>query len=302
MQHMKREELIKKWLDNDLNPDELKAFESLEDHDDLVKLSDSLKRFEAPQYDTDSELTSVLQKIESSKSNNRSWVKPLVGIAAVLTVFFGVRYYNSTLSTEINTLASEKTAIELPDASNATLNALTSLKFNKNNWTNEREVYLEGEAFFQVAKGSRFDVITDDGVVSVLGTEFNVKQRDNIFEVVCYEGLVAVKHKSNTIKLKPGTSYSIVNGKLIAKEKETRQTPYWLENESHFQSIPYKEVLAEFQRQYGVSISSSSIDTTLLFTGNFRHDDMDLALKSITLPLNLKYSLENDSTIVLSSE
>ena len=298
---MKREELIKKWLDNELNPQELEAFKALEDYNDLVKLSDSVKRIETPQYPTESELQSVMQKINNTKSNQRSWLKPLVGIAAVLTIFFGIRYYNSTLNTEINTLASEKTSIELPDASNATLNALSSLQFN-NRWTNKREVRLEGEAFFKVAKGSKFDVITDDGIVSVLGTEFNVKQRDNLFEVVCYEGLVAVTNGKNQVKLKPGDSYVMLNGKLIAKEKETLNAPSWLENESYFKSMPFKEVVAEFERQYDVTITSESIDTTLLFTGNFKHNDMDLALKSITLPLNLKYSLKNDSTIVLSSE
>ncbi len=299
---MKREELIKKWLDNELNPQELEAFKKLEDYGDLVKLSDNVQHFKAPEYNSETELQSVLQKIDSSKSNNRSWLKPLVGIAAVLTIFFGVRYYSSTLDTEINTIASEKTSVELPDASNATLNALSSLKFNNNRWTNKREVRLEGEAFFKVAKGSKFDVITEDGIVSVLGTEFNVKQRDNLFEVVCYEGLVGVVHGNNTIKLKPGDIYTILDGKLIAKEKETQNAPSWLSNESYFKSMPFKEVVAEFERQYNVTITSESIDTTLLFTGNFKHNDMDLALKSITLPLNLKYSLKNDSTIVLSSE
>jgi len=299
---MKREELIKKWLDEELNPMELKAFNALEDHDDLVKLSDSVKRFAAPEYTPENELQSVLQKIDHSSTSNNSWVKPLIGIAAILTIFFGISYYNSTLDTEINTLASEKTKIELPDASDATLNALTSLKFNNNRWTNKREVKLEGEAFFKVAKGSRFDVITKDGIVSVLGTQFNVKQRENLFEVVCYEGLVAVAHGDNYVKLNPGDSYVILDGKLIAKEKETQITPSWLDNISHFESMPFKEVVAEFERQYNVSVTIGSMDTTLLFTGNFKHNDMDLALKSITLPLNLKYSLKNDSTIVLSSE
>jgi len=299
---MKREELIKKWLDNELDPMELKAFKALEDHDELVKLSDGVRRFTAPEYNTETELKSVLEKIGHSSKSNYSWLKPLIGIAAILTIFFGIRYYNSTLDTEINTLASEKTTIELPDASDATLNALTSLKFNNNRWTNEREVKLEGEAFFKVAKGSKFNVITKDGIVSVLGTQFNVKQRDNLFEVVCYEGLVGVAHGDNYIELNPGDSYAILDGKLIVKEKETRTTPSWLDNISHFKSMPFKVVIAEFERQYNVTVTSGSLDTTLLFTGNFKHDDMDLALKSITLPLNLKYSLKNNSTIVLSSE
>jgi len=298
---MKREELIKKWLDNDLNPEELKAFKALEDYGDLIKLSEHIKRFEAPDYQSEIELQSVMQNIRTTKSNEKSWLKPLVAIAAVLTIFLGVRYYNATLDTKINTLASQKMRAELPDASNVTLNALSSLKF-KNTWTNKREVHLKGEAFFKVAKGSKFDVITGDGVVSVLGTQFNIKQRDNFFEVVCYEGLVRVSYSDHMATLKAGDRFTILHGKLIAKEKETRRRPTWLSDESYFKSMPFKNVIAEFERQYNVTIASESIDTSLLYTGNFKHNDLDLALKSITLPLNLKYSFKNDSTIVLSSE
>jgi len=281
---MKRELLIKKWLDDELNPEELEAFKNLEDHDELIKLSEGIKQFEAPDYDSETELNKVMHKIQTNQSVTKEtdWVRPLVAVAAILTIFFGVFYYSTTLDTQIDTLASEKTTIELPDASNATLNALSSLKFNNNRWTNEREVRLEGEAFFKVAKGSRFDVLTADGIVSVLGTQFNVKQRENFFEVVCFEGLVGVSYGNDNVKLSPGDSYSIIDGKLIAKEKEERVSPSWLEDESHFKSMPLKHVIAEFERQYNVSITSGKIDTQLLFTGYFSHNDMDLALKSRT--------------------
>ncbi|RZV65845.1 MAG: anti-sigma factor, partial [Flavobacteriaceae bacterium] len=105
---MNRELLIKKWLDNELDPQELKAFEALEDHGDLVKLSEGLKHFKAPDYNTEQELQAVLSRLEPAKTDKSpGWVKPLIAIAAILTIFFGVTYYNSTLDTEINTLASE---------------------------------------------------------------------------------------------------------------------------------------------------------------------------------------------------
>lgn len=299
---MTREELIKKWLDNELNTQELKAFKALEDYDDLVKLSDNVRLFKAPEFNSELELESLLQKIETKNHTKNTWLKPLVGVAAAVTIFFAVFYINSLQLTNINTLASEKTKVLLPDNSNATLNALTSITYNKNKWTNDREVNLEGEAFFKVAKGSKFDVKTKDGVVSVLGTEFNVKQRDNIFEVICYEGLVAVSHNNKFIKLKPGDSYLVIDGKVIAREKDSQPTPQWLANVSYFKSMPFKEVISEFERQYNVTIMANNIDKTSLFTGSFNHNNLPLALKSITLPLNLNYSLENNSTIILTRE
>ena len=71
------------------------------------------------------------------------------------------------------------------------LNELSQLEYNASKWDENRSLELKGEAFFDVEKGKRFDVTTEFGNVSVLGTEFNVLSRDSIFKVSCYEGLGA---------------------------------------------------------------------------------------------------------------
>lgn len=300
---MNREALISKWLDNNLKPQELEAFKQLEDYDDLVKLNTNLQAFKADEYDTSKELETVLSKIVQSKKtqSKTQWLKPLMRVAAILAVCFSLYYYTTTLDTTITTAVAQKTTVELPDASSVSLNAKSLLAFNKNHWKKEREVELQGEAFFKVAKGSSFSVITASGTITVYGTQFNVKQRDNYFEVICYEGLVGVTYNSLETKLKPGDSFLIIDGKSIAKEKENRSTPSWLNNESTFKSMPYKTVIAEFERQYNLDITLVNIDSTQLFTGSFSHDNLDLALKSITLPLHVTYSKTNN-TITLRGE
>ena len=196
----------------------------------------------------------------------------------------------------------QKTLIELPDESQVTLNAVSFLSYNKKEWREVRDVSLEGEAYFKVAKGQTFNVITSSGKVSVLGTQFNVKQRDHLFEVVCYEGSVRVTHLLKTEILKPGDSFLILDGKYIAKEKETSSDPSWINNKSYFKSMPFAHVLNEFERQFNVSINFQNVDIEQLFTGSFDHNDKTLALKSITLPLNLKYSIIDENTIVLERE
>ncbi|MFK2819600.1 FecR family protein [Flavobacteriaceae sp. LMIT009] len=296
---MKHEDLIRKWLDDELNPEELKAFQELEDFEELTTLSNSLMRFKAPQYKTSDELSNVLSKIKSSNSKQTTlWLRPVLRIAAVIAIMFSVYYFTTTLDTNIETLAAQKTLIELPDNSAVSLNASSSLTYNKNSWNKERDVNLEGEAFFKVAKGSTFNVNTTDGVVTVLGTEFNVKQRDNYFEVVCYEGSVQVtQNNSDIVILKPGDSFLKINGKLIAREKETLLQPSWMNNESSFKSMPFSYVIREFERQYNVTINPQSIDLEQLFTGSFSHENIEMALKSITLPLNVKYNFKNKATI-----
>jgi ferric-dicitrate binding protein FerR (iron transport regulator) len=302
---MEREELIKKWLDNELNPQELEAFKKLEDYKELITLSNNLTRFKAPEYNIQEELNSALQNINTSKNKNRSkthWLRPVLRIAAILAVSFSVYYYTTTLDTNINTLAAQKTTIELPDASNVSLNAKSKLVYNKSRWDKNRDVILEGEAFFKVAKGSTFNVKTKNGVVTVLGTEFNIKQRDNYFEVICYEGSVKVTHNSDIVILKPGNSFLKIDGKLIAREKETSLTPSWINNESYFKSMPFEYVIREFERQYNVSINPQNIDLKQLFTGSFSHNNLEVALKEITLPLDVTYNFKNKTTIELSRD
>ncbi|MCF6294667.1 MAG: FecR family protein [Flavobacteriaceae bacterium] len=301
---MEKDYLIKKWLDNELNTQELKAFKQLEDYEALTKLSHSLKRFKAPEYNAQEGLNSVLNSIKTTKQLSNNWLKPLLRVAAVFAISFSVYYYTTTLDTNITTLASQKTTIELPDASSVYLNSKSTLTYNKKNWKKERDVELNGEAFFKVAKGSTFNVKTSTGTVTVLGTQFNVKNREDYFEVICYEGSVGVTHKSTTqtLTLKPGDSFLIIDGKFIAKEKETKLNPSWINNESYFKSMPFSYVLQEFERQYNVSINSESINIEQLFTGSFVHNNRELALKSLTLPLNLKYSIQNDASIVLKRE
>ncbi|MBD0832364.1 FecR family protein [Aestuariibaculum sediminum] len=298
---MKRDELILKWLNNELNKQELEAFKQLEEYNDLIQLDRSLQAFKTEDFNTDSELNKVLTTIKSFKKSGKSRISVFMRVAAVLAISFSLYYYTTTLDTTYTTDFAEKTLIELPDHSSVNLNANSSLVFNNKNWNKIREVQLNGEAFFKVSKGSSFEVKTKSGVVTVYGTEFNVKHRKQFFEVICYEGLVGVTFNSHETKLKPGDSFLILDGKIIAKEKEKELEPSWLNNESAFKSVPFKYVVSELERQYGISVVTDNIDTNQLFTGKFTHNNLDIALKAITLPLHITYSKSND-IITLTGE
>lgn len=265
---MNRESLIKKWLDHDLSPQELEEFKQLEDYQDLANLDESIKGFKADSITTDEALNSVWQTIRSQKTSTNRLVSVLSKIAAVLVIGFGIFYFTTTLDTTSSTLVAQQEQIQLPDASEVQLNAMSTLSFNSSKWDDNRSVTLSGEAFFKVAKGKKFDVITDAGTVSVLGTQFNVKYRNDYFEVTCYEGKVAVITNMKSTTLLAGDSFLILDGKYIATEKENRLNPSWLNHVSTFKSMPFKEVLAEFERQYEVEIEDTNIDKSQKFTGD----------------------------------
>ena len=129
-----------------------------------------------------------------------------------------------------------------------------------------------------------------------MGTEFNVKQREQLLEVECYEGQVAIFHSGQPIDLKAGHSFRLLNGVSQTGNIDT-QFPSWIEGVSSFTSVPFAQVLTEFERQYDITLVTE-IDTDMLFTGSFVHHDMALALKTITMPFKLNYS-ENNNQITL---
>ena len=220
-------------------------------------------------------------------------------MAAVLVLGVALFYFLFTDdAVKIETLAGEKRTIELPDASTVTLNALSSLQYDKDAWPDRRELELEGEAFFDVSKGKTFSVNTANGTVTVLGTEFNVKQRGTFFEVSCFEGKVQVDRASDREILTAGELLRYSEGRLV-RGRISDDGPSWTKNISSFQNVRLFEVLAELERQYGIKVSTGEVNTDILFTGGFVHDDLENALKSITEPLGLNFVHENSNRVSL---
>lgn len=297
---MTREELIKKWLDNSLTQKEQKAFEQLEDYNELIELNAALKAFKSPEFNIDKRYNDLNVQLQQNKSNKRNWLKPLLRVAAVLAICFSVYYFTTSSGSGviIDTQIAEQSSIILPDDSAVELNANSSIVYDKEDWAENRALTLNGEAFFKVAKGKKFDVITSFGTISVLGTEFNIKERDNYFEVVCYEGLVAVKYKGDEYQLPPGNKFKVIDGKLLAIEKEFTTQPDWLRGESSYSDVTLSHVISELNHQYDIKIKTENLDVSRRFTGSFTHKNLDLALKSITIPLNLSYSKTGNSIVI----
>jgi ferric-dicitrate binding protein FerR (iron transport regulator) len=300
---MANEDYIKKWLDDSLTDEEKKAFESSDDFRSLIKLHDALKRFKAPKYNVDQELSRLNQKKrKEGKVISMPWLKSMVRVAAVILILMtSLFYFYLNIDTAIQTTVAKKTQLYLPDSSMVALNALTKVAYKERIWKYKRLVQLDGEAYFMVSKGSKFDVVTSAGVVSVLGTQFNVKNRTNYFEVTCYEGKVQVESQNETNILLPGHAVRVVDGQIVKLENIADANPGWLSNESSFKSVPFSEVIREFERQYNVSIRTQNVDMQQLFTGSFVHQNQDLALQAITLPLNLKYALTSENQITVSA-
>lgn len=301
---MNKEDQIKKWLNDELTPAERKAFEQGDDFPLHKAIIDGAKQFEASKFSQPKPFDDLKGVYDAKASTTKSidWFKPLLRIASVVVIALAVYFsFFNTNMTHIQTLVSETATIELPDQSQVTLNADSKIEYSEKDWTNNRQLELKGEAYFKVAKGKTFDVITSQGTVTVVGTEFNVKQRDKLFEVHCFEGIVKVTSGAITEQLLAGDTFRILNDNF-SQDKTTFSKPEWIQNKSAFKAIPFKVVIAEMQRQYNIKIKLENVDDNRLFTGGFMHDNIENALLSVTQPMGLSYKVNTSNDVVIHGD
>ena len=103
---------------------------------------------------------------------------------------------------------------------------------------------------------------------------------------------------SKETKLHPGDRFLIIEDKQVTLDNATQTAPSWIKDESTFSAIPFKFVVAEFERQYNTKVTLIDIDSSQLFTGSFTHNDIEIALKAIALPLHATYSIQNQTIIL----
>lgn len=298
---MEKEQLIQKWLNEELTPQEQEAFQALEEYQFYVDIVEGAKQFKASERLKVDDFEKFSQKANLKKDRTviPLWKKPLFKIASILVVALALcflLFYDSNV--QINTLAHQKTTVELPDDSQVVLNAMSQISFSKNNWKQNRKVNLNGEAYFKVQKGNTFEVVAKDGTVTVVGTEFSVKQRDGYFEVKCYEGIVKVLSGTSAQILTAGKTYRTLDGTLSQGQTSLKE-PQWLNNTSAFEAVPFTEVVNELARQYAVEVQLKNISHNPLFSGGFVHDDLNNALTAITQPLNLNYQIISSKRVVI---
>lgn len=302
---MENRDLISKWLNNELTPRELEAFKQTEDYSQYKEIVENAARFQRPVFDEQQALQELKTRLAS---RNESKVKKLnfstfYKIASVFVVLLATGlFFWLNRPQVISTGFSEMAALELPDQSKVKLNADSKIAYNPSNWNKQRTLELEGEAYFEVLKGETFSVASNQGKVTVLGTRFNIKDRADYFEVQCYEGVVKVNAANREVILRKGSSVRIMNGKFQKLDTFKHSAPGWTKMESEFSAVPLKQVIAELERQFNIKIEVREVDLNQLFTGSFGHDDKEIALKAVSIPLQLNYKFESEKKVILYVE
>ncbi|MDR2810257.1 MAG: DUF4974 domain-containing protein [Tannerellaceae bacterium] len=250
------------------------------------------------------------QKKIRTKRRKRLAVTYLRGVAAVLllplmastaTLAYLYLHPNKDAMT-YHTLTSAPgtiTQVNLPDQSNVWLNAGSTLRYPSRFSGKERQVYLEGQAYFRVEASAEEPFLVNIGPegmqVKASGTRFDVcaYPEDSVTEVVLESGTVDVIAGRHTRRLHPNemlTCYA-TNRKFSLRQVQPDEKTAWKDGRLLFRNAPLPEVLRKLSRRYNVDIElRGDTSKTHTFRATFTTETISQALDYIKMAAPLEWS------------
>jgi len=278
--------------------------------------------------------------VKRSRSMYRWWFRAagflLLIAATTLAYFLGTRnssvvnavqqHYN-----EVVVPMGEKSELLLSDGTRIWVNAGSNIRFPSQFETESREIWLDGEAYFEVAndKNRPFLVHTSELDVKVYGTKFNLKaySDEDIIETTLVEGVVSLETRDafNILKeeifLKPNHKaiYLKKKGQVVDKEQIAREiaeplipkkiiltktvkvepTISWHEGKLIFLDESFESIALKLERRYDVKITIETDEIKKLrYSGVLKNVSIEQALKALQLTTPFNYSIKENSIVI----
>lgn len=186
---------------------------------------------------------------------------PIVGKTTVANNTLTYHKQETVVTPELHTLITPENkhyVIVLPDSTRVSMNGGSELKYHVPFVGNKRDVYLKGEAYFEVAKGHKpFIVHADQVQIKAYGTEFNVNTyRSGLIKAMLVEGSIGIKASDNAHEtmLKP-QELAILNlstGQCVVKEVASAGFLAWKTGHFSFKTVRLDEIMESVANHYGV--------------------------------------------------
>ncbi|BDD11872.1 hypothetical protein FUAX_43040 (plasmid) [Fulvitalea axinellae] len=189
--------------------------------------------------------------------------------------------------------------IRLTDGTGVLLNAGSVFCYPQTFDTKCREVFLNGEAIFEVAKDADrpFTVGTARATVKVLGTVFNLRafESEGFENTALLEGSVELASEKGKVRLKPGEYVEISNGKYKAGKTDINEKMAWKRGALVFGDRPFGEMIPEIERFYGVKLRCDN--KALLkaeFSGSFEGESLEEMLTGMSGIFDFEFRISDD--------
>jgi len=204
-----------------------------------------------------------------------------------------------------------KSTIELADGSKIWLNADSKVQYPAVFNGNTREVYLNGEAFFDIAKNPSkpFIIHLSNGTVRVLGTSFNIKAYDNetFVETSVATGKVAFiprlknNRKADTVFLTPNNKvvYRLDEEKIITAATVSSEDKAWTEGKLIFRAMSFEEIAVELERNFGKKVVFRNEEArNYRLTGSFQNNSLAEILYYLSKTKTFSYAISDEEIVI----
>lgn len=274
----------------------------------------------------------------------RRWTSIAAAAATILGLGYGLFQWTKApqpalaqqpkSNNEITVKKGAKTKLQLPDGSKVWVNSDSKLSYPETFQGNQRDVYLEGEAYFDVVKDPKhpFIVHTSGIDVRVLGTAFNVKsyEAEPTIEATLVHGMIEVtkineptapkvilkhhekliynKFVKTTINETPAENKSPQNSNkpAITIAQIAKQTPdsafletAWVYNRLRFEDERMDALALKMERWFDVNIRINNDKLKAYrLTGSFENETIEEALKALQYLVSFKYRIENRNVTI----
>ncbi|MDF9799486.1 transmembrane sensor [Catalinimonas alkaloidigena] len=254
------------------------------------------------------------KNITLNLSSRFRWLKSAAVVSGliILSIFLLQQWLPTA---EYSTGYGKQRKVVLPDGSQVLLNANTTLKIAAD-WDENREVWLDGEAYFEVEKKMdtspkaelcKFIVHAQEIDIEVLGTSFNVLDRRNLTLVVLEEGVVELKKKEveeERLRMQAGelVSYSKQNQSFKRKKANIRVDLSWKNGKHTYEATPLKVIGKKIEDDYGLTVKFESEELgERRFSASVPFGELDVLLNLIAKSMQVDIT-NKDGVITISKK
>tara|TARA_R110002124_G_scaffold25999_1_gene93639 strand:+ start:2507 stop:3523 length:1017 start_codon:yes stop_codon:yes gene_type:complete len=291
--------------------------------EDLHKYPDLLKTLKLELWHGIEEQIALdlTQKKETSRGRILNIPPILFRIAAVLIVgfFISLVYWKlAPVSKEFHTVSTQKdnlSKVTLPDGTIIWVKSGSNLRYPEQFGSKTREVFLDGEAFFEVAHNPEkvFLVHTSDITIKVLGTIFNVKsyKDQGTIETTLVEGSVKIEKADSSddtdIILTPSERavYNKKSGSLdIVKSVDVSEVKIkdikitTSVNTLVFDETPFSKVFAQLEKRYHVKIHVEEENLNCKLTADVQKENLEEILQLLEVSHRIQYRIEGSEVYI----
>ena len=262
-------------------------------------------------------LNNVYARTQRPLISRRCWSIAAVMLILIISgalgwTLFGIQNQNlkSQISNNpirdiiVTTGMGEHSRVSLPDGTALTLNAQTTVRYNLAD--GKRQVSIDGEAFFEVARDPEhpFVVSANGMTVTCLGTSFDVRNYsdESTASVVLRDGKVRVNARDADLTMEPGSRVLMDRQTLALSKHTVTPSDYtaWLNGEIKFNNQTLEEIAAELSRNYNIDLVITSDELRQeRFNGYLGRSSLRNILDVLCLASDMSYHVDNDTTVYI---